>query len=154
MRKNQARDARGRFTKEPITTKMVIVDRTQELHDAIVRALQEPLEKAAEAVRKQSAKSIRYVRKKKDASAPGTPPHTHSQSEKRSLPRTIKILYSDKTSARIGTRHFVAKLHEFGGRVRRPQGMVDYPPRPYLRPALEKVQKDFPQFFKRLKVRT
>ena len=153
MRKNQARDARGRFTKEPITTKMVIVDRTQQLREAIVRALQEPLEKAAEAVRKQSAKSIKYVKKKKDSSAPGTPPHTHSQSEKRSLPRTIKILYADKTSARIGTRHFVAKLHEFGGRRGGKKPAV-YPERPYLRPALEKVQKDFPQFFKRLKVRT
>ena len=96
---------------------------------------------AAAAIRLTARRSIRRA---KTASSPGTPPHT-----RRGALRSA-ILYSvekGQQRALIGPSYeFVgpsALAHEFGGRFRGDA----YPRRPFMGPALEKMEPSLPRFW-------
>ena len=83
----------------------------------------------------------RSIRRNNKAAAPGTPPHTR----KGRLKNAIKYaVVKDKQSVVIGPDVAVAgtsgRAHEFGGHYRD----ENYPRRPFMGPALEKVKDRLP----------
>lgn len=96
---------------------------------------------AAAAVRLTARRSIK---KGKRSSAPGTPPHTQTKR----LPAAIKYAVDNRRgSALIGPDAAVVgdsgKAHEFGGLFRGEQ----YPRRPFMGPALEKIRPRLSDFW-------
>lgn len=113
-------------------------DGTFRVKQAAERARYKNLGHAAASIRLIASRSIKF-RKKKVASAPGAPPHTHAG---KFLKRSIRFAAS-KRGAVIGP---VASMvgrsgaaHELGGKYRGDE----YPARPYMEPALEKAEPKF-----------
>ena len=86
----------------------------------------------------------RGIRQRKKPSPPGTPPHTRKGRLKNAIKYAVD---KGRQTAVIGPDVNVAgtsgSAHEFGGRYRREQ----YPRRPFMRPALEKVKDRLPAFW-------
>jgi len=86
----------------------------------------------------------RSIRARKKASPPGTPPHTRRGQLKRAIAyavdkqRAVVAIGPERDG--VGTS---GSAHEFGGRYRRER----YPKRPYMGPALEKLQDRLPDFW-------
>jgi hypothetical protein len=86
----------------------------------------------------------RSIRTRKKASPPGTPPHTRRGQLKRAIAyavdkqRGVVVIGPEREA--VGTS---GSAHEFGGRYRRER----YPKRPYMGPALEKLQDRLPDFW-------
>lgn len=79
--------------------------------------------------------------KRRPRSLPGSPPHTHTGT----LPHSIGFAYDQfAESVVVGANHeeagTFASLHELGGR----RFGNTYPPRPFMRPALQKVKSRLP----------
>lgn len=156
------RDIKGRFlakgVKGDLVNARLILDLKFEQYQARLKAaLQKPIVKVCESIADEAARSMAYVGDRSEASAPGTPPHTHTQRAGRSLAKSFKIVKAVQTRhgvyGKVESRHFVAALHEKGGTVSRgQQGTAHYPARPFMKPALEKVKARMPSFFKRVKV--
>lgn len=86
----------------------------------------------------------RSIKKSAKPAAPGAAPHTR----KGRLRNAIKYAVAgDKQSVVIGPDHAVAadsgRAHEFGGRYRD----ENYPRRPFMGPALDKVRDRLPAFW-------
>jgi hypothetical protein len=86
----------------------------------------------------------RSIRTRKKASAPGTPPHTRRGQLKRAIAYAVDkqrgVVAIGPERDGVGTS---GSAHEFGGRYRRER----YPKRPYMGPALEKLQDRLPDFW-------
>jgi hypothetical protein len=86
----------------------------------------------------------RSIRTRKKASPPGTPPHTRHGQLKRAIAyavdkqRGVVVIGPERDG--VGTS---GSAHEFGGRYRRER----YPKRPYMGPALDKLQDRLPDFW-------
>lgn len=86
----------------------------------------------------------RSIRTRKKASPSGTPPHTRRGQLKRAIAyavdkqRGVVVIGPERDG--VGTS---GSAHEFGGRYRRER----YPKRPYMGPALEKLQDRLPDFW-------
>jgi len=86
----------------------------------------------------------RSIRRRKGPSPVGEPPHTHTKR----LPRAIKYAVEKQRRAviigpdveSIGT---VGRAHEYGGLYKQER----YQPRPFMRPALEKIRSRLPKFW-------
>ncbi len=86
----------------------------------------------------------RSIRTRKKASAPGTPPHTRRGQLKRAIAYAVDknrgaVVIGPERDG-VGTS---GSAHELGGRYRREH----YPKRPYMGPALEKLQDRLPDFW-------
>jgi len=86
----------------------------------------------------------RSIRKSAKPSAAGTPPHTRRGRLRNAIKYTV---VKDRAAVLIGPDADVAgpsgRAHEFGGRFRGEQ----YPRRPFMGPALEKVKPRLPSFW-------
>ena len=96
---------------------------------------------AGAAIRLTARRSIRTRQK---ASAPGTPPHTRRGQLKRAIAYAVDkrrgaVVIGPARDA-VGTS---GSAHERGGRYRRER----YPQRPFMGPALEKLQDRLPDFW-------
>lgn len=120
-----------------------IIDQFDRIMPAVERAAFKNVGHAAAAIRKDAIASIEEA---EGPSEPGRPPHTHTAKTTRSgktrlghLPRAITF-HHDKASmsAVIGPRESVVgeagSAHELGGEYKG----EDYPPRPFMVPALER----------------
>jgi hypothetical protein len=83
----------------------------------------------------------RRIRRSKKPAAEGSPPHTRRGQLKRAIAYAVE---KDKGRVVIGPKQEIVgtsgKAHEFGGRYRDEQ----YEQRPFMGPALEKVQDRLP----------
>ena len=90
---------------------------------------------AAASIRKEAIDSIEKVANKRQASEPGTPPHTH---RKGWYKRALRF-HAHEDDAIIGFMHSVigltAQTHEYG----LTENDRDYPERPTIGPALERM---------------
>lgn len=75
-------------------------------------------------------------------SPPGTPPHVRTGTLRRSI-RVVKLRKS--VILRMDTPGWYGIVHEFGGRF--------HPPRPFLKPAFERMQDRYPDLFEDLPLR-
>ncbi len=86
----------------------------------------------------------RSIRTRKKTSLPGTPPHTRRGQLKRAIAYAVDkqrgVVAIGPERDGVGTS---GSAHEFGGRYRRER----YPKRPYMGPALEKLQDRLPDFW-------
>jgi hypothetical protein len=75
------------------------------------------------------------------SSQPGTPPHKQTGTLQRSIAFQF---YNFKMAARIGPQNklIYGRIQELGGK-----GLINLPPRPYLRPAFEKVTPQIDEIF-------
>jgi hypothetical protein len=116
--------------------------------DAMDKASKKALSKAGAFIR-QTAKSS--MRKRKKASAPGSPPSVHVGT----LKKLLYFAYDPaQRSVVIGPQAFAkgeaGPLNEFGGRAlrrdrrTRQKHTVTYPPRPFMAPALAKELPKLP----------
>jgi len=103
-------------------------DRSRQVRDAAEKAGFENFRHAASVIRKRA---MSLMRKRKGASPPGEPPHTHT----RRLPKAI-VFWADAYGAVIGPAFSlsggVGGAHEHGGEFRGRQ----YDERPFMFPAL------------------
>jgi HK97 gp10 family phage protein len=75
-------------------------------------------------------------------SEPGTPPHVRTGT----LRRDIKVLKLRKTVVvRMGLSGWYGIVHEFGGKF--------HPPRPFIRPAFDRISERYPDLFRDLPLR-
>lgn len=113
--------------------------------DRVRRAAQrgnfKSLRHAASALRLTAKRSIR---RRKKASAPGQPPHTSRGALRKAI---LYDVARGRDAALIGPVYSmvgaVGAAHEFGGEYRGD----DYPPRPFMGPALEEIEPRLPQFW-------
>ena len=116
--------------------KFTFSDNTAELKRKADQAAFRNFNHAAASIAKDAKASIQTA---DGPSAPGTPPHTQRGAF---LRRAIRYA-ADKTGAVIGPMASVvgesAQPMEFGGRYKR----QDYPPRPFMFPALERALPRF-----------
>jgi hypothetical protein len=86
----------------------------------------------------------RSIRTRQKPSPPGTPPHTRRGQLRRaiaySLDKQRQVVVIGPERDAVGKS---GSAHEFGGRYRREL----YPKRPYMGPALEKIQDRLPDFW-------
>ena len=140
-------------------TRVKIEDNTKAVKKAASTSVITNLRHAAGSIRKDAIASIKIA---VGASKPGTPPHSHRGLAKRKkagkgrrvnrnalLKRSIAYeVNSTMTSAVIGPIASdigdIGWLHEFGGSFKG----GDYPERPYMEPALRRVQPRFADSFK------
>lgn len=126
------------------------VDQTERVAKAARKAAYRLVDKAAFAIRTTASESVKAA---DGPSAPGTPPHTHTQRitkkgkvRKGVLPKAI-VYASKRGEAVIGPRKSVVGLsaaaHEFGGEFKGEQ----YPERPFMGPALEENLTSFGNSF-------
>lgn len=126
------------------------VDQTERVAKAARRAAYRAVEKAAFAIRTTASESVKPG---EGPSAPGTPPHTHTQKltkrgkvRKGRLPKAIQY-FAKRGEAWIGPAHSVigdvGGVHEFGGK----RNQDDYPERPFMGPALESNSEAFASSF-------
>lgn len=163
----------GRVTTESVKTiaqvKKLFFDR-EAVQKAVDAATVRTLNRLGAMVRLTARRSMR---RKKGPSAPGQPPHAHGGPKKAGKKFTgawLKelILYSYDPLTRtvvVGPLKFrrsnVPALHEFGGtadkvewrtvagkRVPVKVGVSHYPPRPYMKPALDKILPLFAEKFR------
>ncbi|MCI0335711.1 MAG: hypothetical protein L0228_21095 [Planctomycetes bacterium] len=86
----------------------------------------------------------RSIRTRQKSSPVGTPPHSRRGQLRRAIaysvdkPRGVVVIGPERDA--VGTS---GSAHEFGGRYRRER----YPKRPYMGPALEKLQDRLPDFW-------
>ena len=86
----------------------------------------------------------RSIRNRKKASPVGTPPHSRRGQLRRAIaysvdkPRQVVVIGPERDA--VGKS---GSAHEFGGRYRRER----YPKRPYMGPALEKLQDRLPDYW-------
>lgn len=115
-------------------------DETEKVKDRTRKASFQSIKHAAGAVRKTAQRSIREAPKGK-ASPPGKPPRTRG---KRRLRESIGYHVESPLEAIVGPTRFrvgeSGAAHEFGGKFRGDE----YPARPYMRPALEKMRSRLP----------
>jgi len=96
---------------------------------------------AGAAIRLQARHSIRKGAK---ASPPGTAPHTRKGRLRSAIKYAVeKARQTVVMGPDVEVAGTSGKAHEFGGRYRREQ----YPRRPFMRPALEKVKDRLPAFW-------
>jgi len=114
------------------------------VEDALRRGARRGLFRAAAAIRLQAARSIIQSA---SPSVPGRPPHTRKGQIRRAILFAVKEDHG-LLAALIGTSHDIlgpaGRAHEFGGRFRREV----YPKRPFMRPALNVVANQLPDFFR------
>jgi len=112
--------------------------------DALRRGARRGLFRAAAAIRLQAARSIIQSAR---PSEPGRPPHTRKGQIRRAILFAVKEDHG-LLAALVGTSHDIlgpaGRAHEFGGRFR---GEV-YPKRAFMRPALNVVANQLPDFFR------
>jgi phage gpG-like protein len=93
--------------------------------------------------KRAKAKWLEELRKR-TASRPGTPPYTHTGQLRQAI---VYAVSQDKSSVVIGPNAAdmdqVGGLHEFGGT----RFGKTYPARPFMGPALEKIQPELPAFW-------
>lgn len=86
----------------------------------------------------------RSIRTRKQASRPGTPPHTRRGQLKRAIAYAVDkrqgVVVIGPERGGVGTSGLA---HEFGGRYRREH----YPKRPFMGPALTKLQPRLPSYW-------
>jgi len=86
----------------------------------------------------------RSIRRRKTAAPPGQPPHTRRGQLRRAI---LYHVDRARTQALIGpSAEFIgrsAAAHEFGGKYRG----AEYPARPFMGPALEKLRPRLPRFW-------
>ena len=142
---------------------------TKEVLAAVAEASQPPLKKCAALVEAEAKISMKkggsvsglkrgqaYVywhsklKRYVQASKPGTPPHKQFGA----LVSGIITAPSGRGTYFVGVRQEVwyGKLHEWGGQKIHEQGGKYHPKRPFMRPALVKVMKQFPRFFRNLRL--
>lgn len=117
-----------------------LFDETPKVRKAVDRYKVENIGHAAGLVRTTARRSIR---KRKGPSAAGTPPHTHTGLMRRSI---VYAVHKHRDEAIIGPTasmvgRVVGGLHEFGGVAK----TGEYPARPYMGPAFEKILPRLPQ---------
>ena len=113
------------------------------VREAVNQASVNPFAKAASMVEREAKISMKRGGGKKGTPSPaGDPPNVQSGV----LRGSIKTEKSTTGIWRIGPTliAWYGKIHEFGGR--------HHPRRPFMRPALERVRKFFPQLFKNLPI--
>lgn len=126
------------------------VNQTERVAKAARKAKYRLVDKAAFAVRSTASES---VKSQEGPSAPGTPPHTHTQKitkkgkvRKGRLPKAIQY-FSRKGEAVIGPAKSVigeaGATHEFG----EDRFGQDYPERPFMGPALDQNLTTFGNSF-------
>ena len=107
-----------------------IEDNTKRLEQAAEKAAYRSFGHAAASIRKEASASIK---RSKEPSEPGEPPHTR----KGNLRRALRF-HRDKWGAVIGPRHSIVgesgSAHEFGEEYKG----ADFPERPFMLPALMK----------------
>lgn len=104
----------------------------RKLTEEMSGANSEPVRKAANHLRKHW-RAILYVQGAGKPAAPGSPPHTQTES----LMRSIGSRVVDGVR-RVGSGLFTSRLHEFGYKAK---DGTQVPPRPHGRPALEIAAK-------------
>lgn len=110
------------------------------------------LRRAGGAVRKTARRSIR---KRKGISPPGQPPHSHEGSLRNGIlfgldqySESVVIGPTTRYHSKEGHRLRGAALLEFGGYTQEKGGrQLFYRPRPYMWPALEKIEPQLPRMF-------
>lgn len=122
------------------------VDQTERVAKAARKATYRNVFHAAASIRKTAVESIEPG---DGPSAPGTPPHTHTQKvtkkgkvRKGQLPRAI-VFKAEKEEAVIGPRFSVVgeagSAHEFGGEYKG----EDFPERSFMGPSLDENEERF-----------
>ena len=119
-------------------TKLKFKDETVKLIKKAKEASFKNLGHAGAAIRMTARRSIK---KSKGKSQEGTPPNTRKGRLKNAIMYAVE---KDKQTVVVGPDAEIAgtsgKAHEFGGRYRK----ENYPKRPFMAPALEKLKKRIP----------
>jgi len=121
------------------------------LIEAVQKAIIEPLEKCALLVEGSAKESMKQGGrsagprggKKQTPSTPGNPPNVQSGNMRGS----IRIQKTERKTFIVGPTRMAlyAKAHEYGGR--------HHPKRPFMRPALLRMIRKFPDQFKNLQLK-
>lgn len=107
--------------------------------EAVARATPERLRRCALLVERDAKESMRRGGGRKGTpSPPGTPPHVQSNA----LRSGIASAPEDANAYVVGPTERYGQVHEYGGRL--------HPQRPFMRPALQRMQDQFPREFEGL----
>jgi len=128
--------------------------RQREVKRAVERASVRPLVRAGTLVEREAKRSMKkggakgrvgprggYVRV---PSPPGTPPHVQTGALRASIQTAPEVRIGRPPVALVGPTEKYGAVHEFGGR--------HHPQRPFMRPALRRVQRRFPELFRNLRL--
>lgn len=156
-------------------SRVVVKDRTPEFLRVAENEIERVIAVAAVKIQKDAKRSLNLgaSRGGKNPSAPGTPPHKNTGTLARSIGQET-VERRRQFTGRVGSNLEYAMIHEVGGTINHPGGtaylMVDgeprfisndhpkagtaartrphtisMPPRPYLRPALDRVVSRMPK---------